>query len=97
MDHWDLIVAYDTNKYRKEYETYVKAGKHEQQSKVKHILDEQMKECHKLFEASEKKRRQERQDMLDQIKENQRLSQAEQAQRDALRDKAKAINESSLE
>eukprot|EP00435_Cladocopium_sp_Y103_P074610 s3_g49.t3 len=73
------------------------AGKHEQQSKVKHILDEQMKECHKLFEASEKKRRQERQDMLDQIKENQRLSQAEQAQRDALRDKAKAINEASLE
>ncbi|CAE7222480.1 TUBA3 [Symbiodinium necroappetens] len=25
MDHWDLIVAFDTHKFRKEYEAYVKA------------------------------------------------------------------------
>ncbi|CAK9073526.1 Hypothetical protein SCF082_LOCUS35986, partial [Durusdinium trenchii] len=73
------------------------AGKHEQQSKVKNILDEQMKECHKMWEEKEKARRQERQDMLDQIQENKRLSQAEKAQRDAIRDKAKEINEMSLE
>ncbi|CAE7522511.1 unnamed protein product [Symbiodinium sp. CCMP2456] len=66
-------------------------------AKFKNVLDTQMKEFRQMQDDEERARQQERQDMLNQVKENQRLAAAEKAHHDAVRDKAKSINEQSLE
>ncbi|OLP93017.1 hypothetical protein AK812_SmicGene25123 [Symbiodinium microadriaticum] len=68
-------------------------GKHAHMAKFKNVLDTQMKEFRQMQDDEERARQQERQDMLNQVKENQRLAAAEKAHHDAVRDKAKSINE----
>eukprot|EP00441_Pelagodinium_beii_P038185 CAMPEP_0197650822 /NCGR_PEP_ID=MMETSP1338-20131121/31173_1 /TAXON_ID=43686 ORGANISM="Pelagodinium beii, Strain RCC1491" /NCGR_SAMPLE_ID=MMETSP1338 /ASSEMBLY_ACC=CAM_ASM_000754 /LENGTH=569 /DNA_ID=CAMNT_0043225305 /DNA_START=32 /DNA_END=1741 /DNA_ORIENTATION=+ len=96
MDHWDLILAFDTLKHRQEDEDFRKAGKEAQIRKFKGVLDNQMEEFREMEAQAERARQQERQDMLDQVEENKRIAQAEHDAIEAQKDKMKAINGESL-
>jgi len=96
MDHWDLILAFDTLKHRQEDEDFRKAGKEAQTRKFKGVLDNQMEEFREMEAQAERERQKERKDMLAQVEENRRIAQAEQDAIEAQKDKMKAINGESL-
>jgi len=78
MDHWDLIVAFDSEKFRQEEEGFhLHGGKHETFEKFRDRLDGQMDEIRELREQEEAERRREREDMLAQVEENRRTEEAE--------------------
>lgn len=78
MDHWDMIVAFDSAKHRQEEAAFQKAGKGSHHAKFKGVLDNQMEEFRMLKEQEAADKRREREDMSALLAENKRLEQAAQ-------------------
>lgn len=93
MDHWDLMVAYDTMRHRKEDEHFRKAGKSESHAKFKKRLDDQMEEINAIRANEEAGRRREQEETRQQAEENCRLTEAEQKVIHDKRDEMKRIND----
>jgi len=93
LDHWDLIVAFDSEKYKKEEEAFYVDGRNKMKEKVKSTLDNQMVEINAIREQERKDKEKERTDMLDMIQENKRLSQAEHDAEEAKKQRMKKEND----
>eukprot|EP00930_Biecheleria_cincta_P056528 TRINITY_DN42633_c0_g1_i1.p1 TRINITY_DN42633_c0_g1~~TRINITY_DN42633_c0_g1_i1.p1 ORF type:complete len:591 (+),score=173.06 TRINITY_DN42633_c0_g1_i1:54-1775(+) len=92
MDHWDLIVAFDTLKHRQEDAHFRGVAKHQQQEKFKKRLDDQMCEFRQLQAEEDRAKQREREDMLAQIEENKRIAQAERDYHERQKDRMKEVN-----
>lgn len=92
MDHWDLIVAFDTLKHRQEDNHFRDVAKHQQHDKFKKVLDDQMVELGELQAQQDRAKQREREDMLAQIEENKRIAQAERDHHEMQKDRMKAVN-----
>jgi len=77
MDHWDLIVAFDSEKYKREEEAFYAEGRGANKNHFKGVLDTQMIEINGIREQERQAKEKERTDMLDMIEENKRLAAAE--------------------
>lgn len=75
IDHWDLIVAYDSEKYRQEQDAHLEKKK---MAKAKAMLDAQMVEVNAIREAEAADKSREKDDMDHQISENKRILAAEE-------------------
>jgi len=92
MDHWDLIVAFDTLKHRQEDAHFRGVAKHQQQGKFKKTLDDQMVESRQLQAEEDRAKQREREDMLAQIEENKRIAQAERDHHERQKEMMKEVN-----
>lgn len=70
MDHWDLIVAFDSQKYREEERRLHQTGTYERKMKFKKVLDDQMLEIQAARDAEARGLEEERDMMTAQIEEN---------------------------
>lgn len=96
MDHWDLMVAFDSAKYRVEEEEMHKIGTHERKMAFKKTLDDQMTEIQGYLDNEARGKQEEADLMTAQIEENKKYHQEEM---DIIHRKAfqqKTINESML-
>lgn len=75
VDHWDLIVAYDSEKYRQEQDARLDKVK---LAHAKALLDTQMIEINTIRDAEAAALRKEKEDMTFQIEENKRIFAAEE-------------------
>lgn len=96
MDHWDVIVAYDTQKHVLEHDAFVKAGKVAAVEKQRHRLDGQMEEIRQIRDDEAERLRMEREEMLAMVEENRRLDAAEAKQRHDRREDMKRITDDML-
>eukprot|EP00929_Paragymnodinium_shiwhaense_P113741 TRINITY_DN82042_c0_g1_i1.p1 TRINITY_DN82042_c0_g1~~TRINITY_DN82042_c0_g1_i1.p1 ORF type:complete len:601 (-),score=202.85 TRINITY_DN82042_c0_g1_i1:174-1976(-) len=97
MDHWDVIVAYDSEKYRQEEEGYIMGGKHEETAKFRRVLDGQMDELRALREREADDRRREREDLEEQIRENKRIAEDEHAMEEHRKNMMKKANDEMMQ
>jgi len=81
MDHWDLIVAFDSAKHQQEKKMVHEAGKAAKKEKFKATLDGQMDEIREIQAREADERTQERDLMLAQVEENKRHDAAEEEKR----------------
>lgn len=93
MDHWDLIVAFDAEKHRREEEQFLRAGKGASHAKFKAALDNQMEEIRTLREQEAELKRQEQEAVAARIEENKRLAELEENAARVKRDKMKMAND----
>jgi len=93
MDHWDLIVAFDTMKHREEDSRFRQEGKHKAIAKFKDTLDTQMMEFHGMQDQERRNKEQCRQDMLNQVEENRRIAAAEKHANEVKKIKMKEVND----
>jgi hypothetical protein len=77
VDHWDLMVAYDSAKYRRDEEELHKRGSHALKMKFKKVLDDQMLEIQANAENEKRGLVEEREMMLAQVEENKKYKQEE--------------------
>merc|ERR1712232_1151046 len=96
-DHWDMIVAFDTEKYRNEEIALQDGGRQAHHAKFRAVLDGQMDEIRTLREQEAEERRKERADMLAQVEENKRMIEAEEAKEQVKRDIMKKANDDMTE
>lgn len=78
MDHWDLMVAFDSVQHQKEYEAFIKAGKYEQIEKFKRRLDTQLEEQQAIKDAEAEEQRKADEAFRAKLEENKRLTRVEQ-------------------
>lgn len=96
MDHWDLMVAFDSQKYKKdEYELHTK-GNYERQMRFKKTLDDQMIEVQGMRDNEAQGREEERLLMEAQVEENEKYKQEEEALIQKKKDLSQACNDSML-
>lgn len=79
MDHWDLIVAFDSQKYKEEEEMLHKTGTHAKKAKFKAVLDSQMEEINANRDNENKGLQEEREMMLAQVEQNKAYHEEEMA------------------
>jgi len=77
MDHWDLLVAYDSSKYRAEERMIHETGTYAKQAAFKKTLDDQMIEIQEMRDNEARGQEEERELMLAQVIENKRYAQEE--------------------
>jgi len=92
MDHWDLIVAFDSAKYRFEEKMLEEKGHHERMMSFKKTLDDQMLEVQEGRDNEERGRQEERELMLAQMEENKKYAHEEEAIIQRKRDEQSKIN-----
>lgn len=97
MDHWDVIVAYDTEKYKEEEEAFMTQGKHNECAKFRRVLDSQMEELRALREQEAENRRREQEDMQEQIRENKRIEEDEHAMEEYRKNMMKKANDEMMQ
>lgn len=96
MDHWDLIVAFDSAKYRAEEEAIVVTGHYQDQRDFKKTLDDQMLEIRENQDNEAAGKEEERLLMDAQIEENKKYKYEEEALHHRKKHEQGAINESML-
>eukprot|EP00928_Gymnodinium_smaydae_P070855 TRINITY_DN54606_c0_g1_i1.p2 TRINITY_DN54606_c0_g1~~TRINITY_DN54606_c0_g1_i1.p2 ORF type:complete len:609 (+),score=202.76 TRINITY_DN54606_c0_g1_i1:182-2008(+) len=97
MDHWDMIVAYDAQKYLEETEEYELAGRYDEIAKVRNILDGQMVEIRALREQEAENKRKEVEEMKAQVEENRRIKEAEEEAEERKKAITKKANDDMME
>lgn len=96
MDHWDLIVAFDSQKYKQEeYDMHVR-GNYARQRAFKKVLDDQSLEIQEGRDNDAKGLDEERLLMLAQVEENKKYAQEEEALIHRKRDEQSKVNESMM-
>jgi colicin import membrane protein len=78
MDHWDMIVAFDSAKHMEEEEYFERSGRDEVHARFRAVLDAQMEEVRELRDQEAANKQKEIDDMSAQIKENTRIKEAEE-------------------
>jgi len=96
MDHWDLMVAFDSHKYRTEEKALHQTGAYAAQMSFKKTLDDQMLEVQENWDNEAQGKREEALLMLAQVEENKIYHEEEQAIVDRKRDEQGKVNSSML-
>jgi len=78
LDHWDLMVAFDSHKYRNEERELDQRGHYQMQMNFKKVLDDQMAEIQEQRDNEARGKEEERDLMTAQIEENKKYLQEEQ-------------------
>lgn len=96
LDHWDLIVAFDSAKYRQEEKELHQTGTYARQMSFKKVLDDQMLEIQQSRDNEAMGKEEERDLMTAQIEENKKYKQEEEDVIHGKRDQQSKVNESML-
>lgn len=96
LDHWDLIVAFDSRKYQTEERHLMEAGHAAAKKKFKDVLDGQMVEIQEMRDNEARGQEEEKLMMTAQIEENKRYRQEEHDIIRRKREEQGRINESML-
>lgn len=92
MDHWDMIVAYDSAKHMEEEEAFELKGRAEVHGRFRAVLDAQMDELREVRDQEAANKQQEIDDMQAQIQENARIKHAEEEREEEKIGKMKKAN-----
>lgn len=92
MDHWDLLVAFDSAKYRKEEEHKYKIGNNAKKVEFRKVLDGQVLEAKEAQALEKQGLQEERELMLAQIEMNKKYEEEEKAKEQKKKDEQNKMN-----